>query len=344
MKIAPRDIGRVLANPGQNYLCFLLHGADIGLIRERGTQLARHFCDDLDDPFKSVSLRGQDIAADPARLADECGAIAIFGGEKLVRLQGSGKEILEAVKNALPSLQQGTRLIIEASDTTTKHALVKLCESDGKTASIGCYADEDKDIGQMAQAIFAKDAIRIDQEAMSLLTSRLGGDRLASRSEIEKLALMAGPNGHLTVDDIDEAIGDSSAQAIDLFVKSVLTGQADSLSKILEKARQEDIAPIAILRQFNMVFRQLYDARTQIEKGESASQAIARLRPPIHFKTKPLMTHAAQMVKSEMVLSLWQRTIECEAELKSGAIGDAHSFIGQTLLGFTLRLRPKNRP
>ena len=343
MKIAPRDIGKLLANPGQTYLCFLLHGADTGLIRERAQQLARHFCDDLDDPFKSVSLRGADMASDPARLADECGAIAIFGGEKLVRLQGSGTEMLAAVKNALPTLQIGSRLIIEASDTTTKHALVKLCEADGKTASIGCYADEDRDISQMARDIFATESIRIDQEAMILLTSRLGGDRMASRSEIEKIALMAGPNGHITIDDVDEAIGDSSAQAIELFVKSVLTGQVDSLTKILEKARQEDIAPIAIIRQFNMVFRQLYDLRCQMDSGASASQAIAKLRPPVHFKTKPLMMNAAQMVRSDMVLGLWQRTLDCEAELKSGVIGNPHSFIGQTLLGFTLRLRPKRR-
>ena len=343
MKIAPRDIGKLLAHPGQTYLCFLLHGADSGLIRERANQLARHFCDDLDDPFKSVSLRGADIASDPARLADECGAIAIFGGEKLVRLQGSGTEMLAAVKNALPLLQIGSRLIIEATDTTTKHALVKLAEADSKTASIGCYADEDRDIGQLASQIFANDSIRIDQEAMILLTSRLGGDRMASRSEIEKIALMAGPNGHITIDDVEEAIGDSSAQAIDLFVKSVLTGQVDSLTKILEKARQEDIAPIAIIRQFNMVFRQLYDMRSQMDKGESASGAIAKIRPPVHFKTKPLMMNAAQMVKSDMVLGLWQRTLDCESELKSGVIGDPHSFIGQTLLGFTLRLRPKRR-
>ena len=343
MKIAPRDIGRLIVAPGQNYLCFFLHGADNGLIRERATQLARHFCDDLDDPFKSVSLRGADIASDPARLADECGAIAIFGGEKLVRLQGSGTEMLAPVKNALPLLQIGTRLIIEASDTTTKHALVKLCEADSKTASIGCYADEDKDISQLARQIFGNDSIHIDQEAMNLLISRLGGDRLASRSEIEKLALMAGPKGHITLEDVDEAIGDSSAQAIDLFVKSVLTGQVDSLSKILEKARQEDIAPIAILRQFNLIFRQLYDARCQMDRGTSASSAIAQLRPPVHFKTKPLMTSVVQMVKSEMILALWQRVIECEADLKSGTIGDAYSFIGQTLLGFTLRLRPSQK-
>ena len=343
MKIAPRDIGALLANPGQTYLCFLLHGADTGLIRERAKQLAAHFCDDLHDPFKSVTLRGEDVASDTARLADECGAIAIFGDEKLVRLQGSGTEMLSAVKNALPTLAIGTRLIIEASDTTTRHALVKLCEQDSKTASIGCYADEDRDIGQLAQQILAKDSIHIDQEAMALLVSRLGGDRLASRSEIEKLALMAGPQGHLTISDIEEAIGDSSAQAIDLFVKSVLTEQVDSLTKILEKARQEDIAPIAVLRQFNLIFRQLYDITSEMDKGVSASQAVAQLRPPVHFKTKPLMMSLAQRVKSPMVLSLWQRVIECEADLKSGLIGDPHSFVGQTLLGFTLRLRPKNR-
>ena len=341
MKIAPRDIAATLAKPAPKYLCYFFHGADIGLMRERALSMAKMIIPDLDDPFQSVSLRGDDIKGDAARLVDEVTALPVFGAERLVRLRGTGAEMLDAVKKAVPLLRTGTRLIIEASDTTTKHAIVKFCESEANVASIGCYTDEDKDIGQLARTIFALDNITIDQDAIQLLVSRLGSDRLASRSEIDKLAIMAGPNGRLTGDDIDEALGDSSSQAIDLFMKSILTGNVSQLTKLLEKARQEDIAPIAILRQLAFGMRQVFEAAALVERGESATIAVGRLRPPVHFKSKPLITASAGRVPKSQAMQYWQKIVEMEAELKSGRIPDPYTHLGQGLLGLCLRLAPR---
>ena len=339
MKIAPRDITHYCRAPSGDHLWFLLHGADRGLMRERATQIARHFCQDLDDPFQSVTLQGSDVASDAARLSDEVGAYPVFGGERIVRLQGAGTEMLSAVKAALPLLQAGTRLIIEASDTTTRHALVKLAETEKQAASIGCYADESRDIGQLARDIFAKDTISISQDALSLLISRLGSDRMASRSEIEKLALYAGPNGQITSDDIEALLGDSSAQAIDLFMKTVISGDVAGLSPLLAKARQEEIAPILILRQLAGLFRQIYEVRSLIEQGKPAANALSQLRPPVHFKMKPLLSRATSHLNSKNALMLWDKIIKAEADLKSGQIGDVYAHMGQLLLGITLRLR-----
>ena len=339
MKITPRDITHYCRAPSGDHLWFLLHGSDRGLMRERATQIARHFCQDLDDPFQSVTLQGSDVASDAARLSDEVGAYPVFGGERIVRLQGAGTEMLSAVKAALPLLQAGTRLIIEASDTTTRHALVKLAETEKQAASIGCYADESRDIGQLARDIFAKDTISISQDALGLLISRLGGDRMASRSEIEKLALHAGPNGQITSDDIEALLGDSSAQAIDLFMKTVISGDIVGLSPLLAKARQEEIAPILILRQMASLFRQIYEVRSLIEQGTPAANALSQLRPPVHFKMKPLLSRATSHLNSKNTLMMWDKIIKAEADLKSGQIGDVYAYMGQLLLGITLRLR-----
>ena len=341
MKISPRDIASVLAKPAPKYLCYFFHGADIGLMRERALHMAKQITPDLDDPFQSVSLRGQDIISDPARLSDEVTALAVFSQERLVRVRGTGQELVEAVKLAVPLLQTGSRLIIEASDTTTKHALVKFCEAQSTVASIGCYTDEDKDIGQLARSIFAKDNITIDHAALSLLISRLGGDRLASRSEIDKLALLAGPNGTLRHSDIDEALGDSSAQLIDNMLKSLLTGNVEQLAILMEKIRQEDISPIAILRPLAGHFRQLFEASAHISRGETAITAVGKLRPPVHFKAKPLVTATVQRLAKSVAMAHLQRLIELESDIKSGQISEPYTHMGQGLLGLCLRMRSK---
>lgn len=341
MKIAPRDITTTLSKLPPKYLCYFFHGPDLGLMRERATTLAKKIVPDLDDPFQSVSLRAEDLKSDPTRLVDEVTALPVFGDVRLVRLRGTGSEIVESAKQAIPYLKTGTMLIIEASETTTRHAIVKFCEAEAHVASIGCYADEDRDIGQLAQSIFAADNIAVSSEALQLIVARLGGDRLASRSEIDKLALLAGPNGSLSLEDIDEALGDSSSQAIDSFAKSLLTGDVALLSSMLEKARQEEIAPIAIMRQLAMTLRQVFEISAMVERGESATSAVSRLRPPVHFKTKPLIIAAASRIPRQHALSFWQKIGAMEQELKSGKIPDPYTHLGQGLLGLCLRLRPR---
>ncbi len=53
MKIAARDVAGLLKAPGSRFSAYLLYGPDQGLVRERASLLAKHFCDTPDDPLCS---------------------------------------------------------------------------------------------------------------------------------------------------------------------------------------------------------------------------------------------------------------------------------------------------
>ena len=67
----------------------------------------------------------------------------------------------------------------------------------------------------------SKDQLSISLDARNLLKSSLGGDRLASRSEIEKLVLYSRGQKRIEVADVDAAIGDVSATTIDQLVDAM---------------------------------------------------------------------------------------------------------------------------
>ena len=116
---------------------------------------------------------------------------------RLVLVRGRGSEMLESCKLALSGSLEGAFIIVEASDTTTRHAIVKLFETADHAAAIGCYPDEPRDIGALLSKILDADGIAISNDARTAVIQRLGGNRAASRREIEKLALLAGPGGKL---------------------------------------------------------------------------------------------------------------------------------------------------
>ena len=150
MKIAPRNIAALLSQPEPKYHAYLFYGHDNGLIRERAKSIALHFTDKLDDPFVVSNLSSQDVSADKACLPDSLNALPAFGGLRLVMLSGVGTEMTEAVKIGFESLHAQARLVIQASDVNTRHALVKFCDQHPSCASIGCYQDDDRSVRRRA--------------------------------------------------------------------------------------------------------------------------------------------------------------------------------------------------
>ena len=218
MKIAPREISALLHQPESRFHAYLLYGHDEGLVRERARKLASHFADNLDDPFAVSHLTGPDVAADKASLSDSLNALPAFGGLRLVMLSGAGTEMTEAVKLAFEHLHEGARLVIQARDVNTRHALVKFCDQQPSCASIGCYQDDSRSLGELAREIFAKDSVKIETNALALLLSRLGNDRAVSRMEIEKLVLFAGSGGTLNAKDM---IPSNNPQVCELLATSL---------------------------------------------------------------------------------------------------------------------------
>ena len=147
MKIAARDILGLISKPNPSYLAYLFYGHDDGLVRERVRKIALHFTDQIDDPFSVSRLSGQDVAGDKTLLPDSLNELPASGGLRLVMLSGMGTEMTEAVKIGFNSLHDKSRLVIEARDVNTRHAVVKFCDQQAACASVGCYQDDNSSLG-----------------------------------------------------------------------------------------------------------------------------------------------------------------------------------------------------
>ena len=336
MKVAPRQLETFLRQPPSEINAVLLHGNDFGLISERAKQLAKHYAQDLDDVFAVTRLDGDSIAGEPGLIADSAAAIAMFGATRLVLVKGRGTDLLDACKLALASDLTGSFIIVEASDTTTKHAIVKLFDTAKNAASIGCYADSDGDIAALVREIVQKDNINIDPETIKLIVSKLGSDRIASRGEIEKLALYAGAGGSLTMDDVALALGDSASLAVTDIAISAANGATPQLKRDLAKAWTEDLSAIMVLRGCQGYFRQLEMAGYACATGKSASEAVRGIRPPVHFKLQDIMARQLRNWRAHNSADAVNKLQDAELTIKSGGV-DERVICAQSLLGLCLR-------
>jgi DNA polymerase-3 subunit delta len=83
-------------------------------------------------------------------------------------------------------------------------------------------------------------------------------------------------------------------------------------------------------------------AKARMQTGQSAAQAIAQLRPPVHFKMKPVITRQLGLWREEQIADAIDRVIQAEIQTKSAASADPSTLTGQILLGICLRARQLN--
>src|SRR5262249_61870061 len=83
------------------------------------------------------------------------------------------------------------RVIIETGDLKKNSPLRMLCEKSPVAAALPCYPDGARDLARLIDDETRRAGITITPAARDLLASLIGGDRRASRSEIEKLILYA---------------------------------------------------------------------------------------------------------------------------------------------------------
>ncbi len=338
MKVPPRQISAFLRQPPAEIRAALLHGTDAGLITERRKTLALLYTTDPDDVFSVTRLDGDQLVRDPSLVADAAASIAMFSDVRLIMVRGRGSDLLESCKLALASDLSASFVLVEAYDTTTRHALVKLFERADNAAAIGCYEDSDADIATLVRQIMTRDQITIAEDAIRLITSRLGSNRMVSRMEIEKLALFAGQGRSLSLDDVSLALGDSATLTITDIASAAADGDSNALNQALTKAWHEDMSAVMVLRGCQGYFRQIKIAALAMANGATATAAIRILRPPVHFKLRGKMTSHVKFWRDVYGGEALNRLQDAELAIKSGCL-DERVICSQCLLGLSLRAK-----
>jgi len=195
------EVDAWLGRPGDQPVV-LVYGPDRGLVAERARAFALATGLKLDDPFSVVRLDAAEAERDAGRLVDEARTVPMFAARRLlwVRNATGQKGLAEQVKSLLADPPRDATVLIEAGELRKGMALRSAVEASPAGMALPCYPDEARDIDAVIDGELKKSGLRLSEDARQLLRSNLGGDRLASRGEIEKLALYAHGLGEIVAD------------------------------------------------------------------------------------------------------------------------------------------------
>ncbi len=269
-------IERFLKRPDKTVV--LLYGNDAGLVAERAALLAKGF---VGADGTVLRLDGKALQADPGRLADEAGAISLFGGRRAIRVAVSG--VPPGIDGLIAEPPVETLVLLEYDGTPKPtEALRKRVEAARTAVALPCYADRAADIADVLDGALETAGLTIAPDARVQLLAILGGDRGTTREEIAKLCLYAHGQTEITLDDVNAIVDDSGAAALntlcDLVAEGEATGADRLLSQLLDEGVDAGVVTLILMRHLSLVER-LAAAR---EVGTPIDVSVKQLRPPVY--------------------------------------------------------------
>ena len=284
-----------LVKPHAEARIILVYGPDRGLVSERAKRFAASTGLPLDDAFTVVRMDAAGLADDPGRLVDEMRTVPMFADRRLVWVTGAGadKPFADAVSSIAADPPADALLLIEAGELRKNAALRTSVEAAKAGMALPCYADDARALDGLIEQQLSEAGLGITAEAREVLKAGLGGDRLASRAEIEKLVLFCKGKERIELQDVREAAGDAAGLSLDDVVDAVLAGRtADfdvAFSRLISAGTQPFLLLSAAMRQFQAL--QIMRDRMDRER-KPASAVVATARPPVFFARRRLVEKA----------------------------------------------------
>jgi DNA polymerase III subunit delta len=334
------DIDSFVARPDSARPVVLVFGPDAGLVRERAEALVRASVDDPKDPFQLARLDGDDLAGTPTRLIEEVSTVPLFGGRRAVWVKAGGRNIAPAVEPLLASPAPDCRVVIEAGDLKRSAPLRAICERSKHAVALPCYPDAERDLVRLIDTELRAEGLAISTDARSALVPLLGGDRLASRHEIRKLALFARGKARVELDDVMAVVADASTLALDGLIDAAFAGRTGELEAQFGKARTAGTAAGTTVSAALRQVAQLHRARLAVDEGASVGQAMEGIQPFVHFSRKAAVETALRNWTSARLERAMTQLAEAALETrKQPALAEV--IAQRTLLALAVNARRK---
>ena len=270
MRAAKGSIARAVDRPDPNIRFFLFHGPDDAQSRALGMRLLEAFA-----ASKFVILSGA-VKSDPAALADEAGALSLFGGKRVIWIEPAADDIAAGVEALLEGPASESPVVAIAGALRKTSSLLKMAETSPYALAYASYVPEGVEAERMVTDVGRRYGLKVSPPVAARIADSCGNDQAIVAQELQKLALYvdASPQApkELDHDAIDAVGADLQEGEVAHLADLALTGHVADLA-----AELSDLPPgaesIPVVRALQRRMLQLAPARSRIERGEATGGA-----------------------------------------------------------------------
>ena len=309
MKLSGSAIGRAIDRPDPATRFYLFYGPDDAGSRHLATRLLNSLA------AEKFTVHAATIKTDPAQLADEASATALFGGPRAIWIEPAGDEITDGVASLLDAASVESPVIAIGGALRKTSGLVKLAEAHGQAAAVISYIPEGRDADQMVIAAGRAEGLR------SRATSLRGWRSIATATR--RSWLRKWPSSRSSSTPAPTVARSHSRRG--RFARRGFVGRESDAARrscacrrrarAIGRNRRASIAPneaIPVVRALQRRLLQLAPLRARVERGERVDGVLTSMGKALFWKDKPLMQRLLTNWNAERIAQAMERSAALE--------------------------------
>lgn len=338
MRIRPEHLNREL---NKSLLPVYLVTGDEPLLVQEAVDQIRSQC--KVQGFDERKIMNVDRQFDWSALGEEANTLSLFAEKKLIELKlGStkpGSPGSKALVQYLDNPPEDNILLIECNRldaATLKSKWASHIDKAGAIVQIWPIAIEEMPrwVRQRSQTM----GLKLDEDALSLLSERMEGNLLAARQELEKLKLNY-PDQSISADDVVASVEDSSRYDIFNLTDACLSGNSQQVVKILSHLRTEGQEPNLCLWALSKEIRLVDALRAANDRSQPPQQVFKKYR--VIQKRQSALIAASRRLTLQGTQDLLYRCKMADEQIKGI---QKHASVWDTLCDIAVRFSGTRLP
>lgn len=282
----------------------LIYGPDAGQVDE--------FCDRAVEKLEIEKDNLFALDADELRekqdalFAESC-TPSMFGGRKMVIISNAGDSAAKQISELIEHPGLCATVIVAAGDLRAGGGLRAMFEGGENIAALACYTDDARSLANLIRNELSAAAgiEQITPDAMTYMTTHLGGDRGITRGFLTKIALYVDDKKIVELDDVEKCLPDTGAADTDDFLYSLTAGHVNQTMTALDRLLYDNAEPNMLVRMLDSHFKKLL---TAVVEGQL---------PRLFWKVAEKFNHAIKIWPESEITAVLVRLNELEKQLRT---------------------------
>lgn len=236
----------------------LIYGPDAGQVDEYCERAVKKLEIDKDNLF---ALDSDELREKQDALFAESCSPSMFGGRKMVIISNAGDSDARLIGDLVSHSGLCATVLVCGGDLRAGGGLRSLFEGGENVAALACYTDDARTLAALIQReLFAAGIQQIKPDAMTYMTTHLGGDRGITRGFLGKIALYVDDKKIVELEDVEKCLPDTAAADTDEFLYSLTAGYINQTMTALDRLLYDNAEPNMLIRMLDTHFKRLLTA------------------------------------------------------------------------------------
>ena len=298
-----------------NYQPMLLYGSNEGLIRENINKVKNIFAE---NNAEEIIFTGKSIDEKPEVFNDELYTLSMFNDKKIIFIDQPIDKNVKLFESSFINLPNQLLIIVVAQNLSKSSKIRKLFENSEYYLSCPNYDDDLKSISQQINDLESNMKKRFDKDIKSYLYHNLSTDRMISKSEIEKIALLyLDSTKDPELNEIKYIFNDNAGTGLNKISQIVFSGNPKKVSILLNKIFDEGVNSVSVIRTMINYVQRIETTQIALKKTNNFDEAIRGLKPPVFWKDKDIFQNHCRTWPIKETINNFNILVNAELRCKS---------------------------